>query len=300
MPVWRPHAAWLEQAVSSVLDEVGCDLELIVVDDGNPAPVADGLAIVHPRLRIIRTPHGGVSRARNAGVAAARGRYLRFVDADDAVEPGSTARLLALASGAGGIISYGATSFCDEQLRSSWVMTADVRGDAAVRCMLGRFPVRLQAMLFPRTVAQAAGPWDPALTVSEDWEWVLRALEHAPVIGDATVVVRYRRAGGGATSDLEAGRQGARVVVQRWFARHPEQRGSPLERRAKGMLAAMAGRVHLSHGEWRQGLVALFRAVALDPGAVGFEVRKSLPAVRSLMTARTQAITGRRPRGPGR
>lgn len=289
MPVWSPQPEWLARAVDSVLSESGCSVEVIVVDDGNPTPVAQGLQVNDPRLRIVRIPHGGVSRARNAGIAAARGRYLRFMDADDEAEPDSTARLLVLASVAPGVISYGATCFCDDQLRAQWVLSSKIGGDAAVKCLLGRFPVRLQSMLFPREVAESAGPWDPSLAVSEDWEWILRALEHAPVAGEATVATRYRRANRGASSDTVAGRDGARMVVDRWLARHPEHRGTPIERRAQGMLSAMAWRVHLSRGELRKGLSALLRAAALDPRAPVFEALQAVPAVRGLAAARLRA-----------
>lgn len=297
MPVWRPQSDWLEHAVASVLAEVGCRIELILVDDGNAEPVAGMLDIVDPRVRILRLAHGGVSRARNAGIAAAGGSYVRFVDADDAIEPGSTARLLSLTAGATDIISYGATCFCDEQLEGLWVLSSNVQGDAALKCLLGRFTVRLPSMLFPRAVSEKAGPWDPSLTVSEDWEWILRTLEHARVTGDATVVTRYRRAGGGATSDAQAGQRGARVVVQRWLDRHPEHRGAPIERQARGMLAAMAVRVHLSRGDLRAGLRALARAVARDPRALAAEAREALPAVRGLMAARLRPPCERRRRG---
>ena len=65
--------------------------EIIVIDDGS----SDGsLAILraweetHRQLRVITGPNGGVSRARNAGLDAAKGKYITFVDGDDTVEPG--------------------------------------------------------------------------------------------------------------------------------------------------------------------------------------------------------------------
>src|SRR5215216_4501969 len=97
MPVWRPRRDWLLQAVRSALAQRDCRLELVVVDDGNPEPVAEMLADVRrPGLRVLRIPHGGVCIARNAGIEAARGSLIRFVDADDVYEPGSTARLTRL------------------------------------------------------------------------------------------------------------------------------------------------------------------------------------------------------------
>jgi glycosyltransferase involved in cell wall biosynthesis len=60
MPVWRPRRDWLLQAVRSALAQRDCELELIVVDDGNPEPIDELLAEVRdPALRIVRAPHGG-------------------------------------------------------------------------------------------------------------------------------------------------------------------------------------------------------------------------------------------------
>lgn len=300
MPVWRPRAEWLEQAVGSVLTEIGCRLELIVVDDGNVESLAQTLPLSDPRMRILRLSHGGVSRARNAGIAAAHGRYLRFVDADDVIERGSTAQLLSLTAGKTDVITYGATCFCDEHLRPMWLMTSTVQGQAALACLLGRFTVRLQSMLFPREVVGRAGPWDSSLKVSEDWEWILRSLEHAHVRGSADVATHYRRSGIGATSDIETGRLMAAAVVERWLDRNPEFRHTSVERRARAMLAAMTARVSLSHGRLLPGLAALLRSFALDPRAPTTEAKQALPAVRGVAATRSKtavrAVLNRRPR----
>ena len=74
MPVWKPRPDWLHEAVASALAQRGCDLELVVVDDGCETPVAERLSAVQDeRLRILRVSHGGVARARNAGIEAVRG-----------------------------------------------------------------------------------------------------------------------------------------------------------------------------------------------------------------------------------
>ena len=92
MPAWRPREDWLRAAVASALDEEACPLELVVVDDGSEEPVAPLLEdVIDPRLRVVRIEHGGSAPARNAGGAASRGTHIRYVDADDVVEPGSTA-----------------------------------------------------------------------------------------------------------------------------------------------------------------------------------------------------------------
>ncbi|MDX6486176.1 MAG: hypothetical protein QOF43_1329, partial [Gaiellaceae bacterium] len=143
MAVWNPHPEWLLQAVRGVLGQQGCEIELVVVDDGCPEPVERLLEpVASERLRVVRVEHGGECRARNAGIAAARGDYIRFADADDLFEPTGTAELLALTGGRDDVIAYGATSFCDEQLQPLWTMKSRVEGDAVVPCLLGAFTIR--------------------------------------------------------------------------------------------------------------------------------------------------------------
>lgn len=64
--------------------------ELILVDDGSddssPA-ICDGYAARDSRIRVIHKENGGVSSARNAGVAAASAPFLSFLDADDLLHP---------------------------------------------------------------------------------------------------------------------------------------------------------------------------------------------------------------------
>jgi len=78
MCAWKPRGDWLHEAVAGVLAD-DSDLELIVVDDGSPERVeALSRNIEDPRLIVvskIRVEHGGLSRARNAGIS--RGRAAR-------------------------------------------------------------------------------------------------------------------------------------------------------------------------------------------------------------------------------
>ena len=67
MPAWRPHAAWLREAVEGALGQRDCQVEVLLIDDGSPHPVAELLGdFVDPRLRLIRKGHEGAAAARNA------------------------------------------------------------------------------------------------------------------------------------------------------------------------------------------------------------------------------------------
>jgi glycosyltransferase involved in cell wall biosynthesis len=279
MAVWNPRQDWLLQAITSVLAQHGCDVDLIVVDDGCPEPVDRLLTDVDDaKVRVVRIEHGGESAARNAGIAAARADHIRFVDADDVFASASTARLRQLAGERNDVISYGATMFCDSELRPLWKMTCRSEGDARVDCLLGRFTVRPGALLFPRAVVDATGAWNTDMTVSQDWDYVLRALEHATVTGERKVATYYRKHATSATANVEAGVQGARRTVDGYFERHPEQRHTRLERRAEASLEATLARVCLTRGERRAAFDTARRSLALDVRALPSELWRSLPA----------------------
>jgi glycosyltransferase involved in cell wall biosynthesis len=91
------NAAWcLGKAVDSVLAQDYRDFELIVVDDGSTDGTASVLADYGDAVRVVRQPNGGLSSARNAGIRAARGEFVAFLDADDWWLPGKLHRQVEL------------------------------------------------------------------------------------------------------------------------------------------------------------------------------------------------------------
>jgi glycosyltransferase involved in cell wall biosynthesis len=295
MPAWNPREDWLRVAVEGALGQRDCDVELIVVDDGSEKPVADLLSgLEDERMRVLRVEHGGACEARNAGIAVARGQFMRFIDTDDWITPQGTATLLRLTEGRQDLIAYGATVFCDAELRPVWTMTCDLEGDIVEDCVRMRNTSRPHAFLFPRAAVEAAGPWNSDIQVAHDWDFVLRALEHADARATRAPVTFYRRHGGGITADVAAGEEGASEAVARYFERHPEQLGTSLERRVSAALSAHAARAYATHGLLGRAVRRLLRAARLDPSAVWFEFRHSLPALWGRLRAR---IGGGRRRG---
>jgi glycosyltransferase involved in cell wall biosynthesis len=277
VPVWNPRADWLIAAVRSVLAQRGCQKELIVVDDGCPSPVEALLqGIDDKRLRVLRVEHGGASPARNAGVAAAVGDWFRFADADDVLELNSTNRLLRLVNGADDLIGYGATMWCDPDLRPLWTMASRVQGSALTACVLRRFPVRPFSAVFPRSVVEATGDWDPELRLSHDWDYLLRALEHATVRGETAIATYYRKHPSSLTN-LAAAEEGR--VVEKYFERHREQRGTQLERRVQARLEATLARAYIAKGLAKDAFAAALRSLRLDPSALLEEGWQSSPRV---------------------
>ncbi len=96
VPVYKVEA-YLDKCVGSVAGQTYRDLEIILVDDGSPdscPAMCDAWAEKDDRIRVIHKPNGGLSDARNAGMAAARGEFIAFVDSDDWIAPEMLERLL--------------------------------------------------------------------------------------------------------------------------------------------------------------------------------------------------------------
>lgn len=99
IPVYKAEK-FLVRCVESILTQSMSDLELILVDDGSPdksGEICDSLAAADSRIIVLHQKNKGVSAARNAGLDLAAGRYISFVDADDAIAPGTYYAMLAKA-----------------------------------------------------------------------------------------------------------------------------------------------------------------------------------------------------------
>ena len=81
---------YLRECIDSALAQTYSDFELILVDDGSPdncAAICDEYARKDARIRVIHKANGGLSDARNAGLDAATGKYVYFLDSDDRIAP---------------------------------------------------------------------------------------------------------------------------------------------------------------------------------------------------------------------
>lgn len=94
----------LSAAALSVLSQTERDIELIIVNDGSTdstSAEAARLALLDRRVRVINRENGGLSRARNTGMAAASGEYIAFCDADDTVDEKALQTMLCEAESSG-------------------------------------------------------------------------------------------------------------------------------------------------------------------------------------------------------
>lgn len=89
VPVYNVEK-YLEKCICSLLSQTYSNLEIILVDDGSPdacPQICDSYASKDARIKVIHKKNGGLSDARNAGIEAASGDYIAFVDSDDYIAP---------------------------------------------------------------------------------------------------------------------------------------------------------------------------------------------------------------------
>ena len=88
IPVYKVER-YLPRCIESILRQTYSNFELILIDDGTPdrsGIICDRYAEKDSRIRVIHKENGGVSTARNAGIDAAKGEWVTFVDSDDWVQ----------------------------------------------------------------------------------------------------------------------------------------------------------------------------------------------------------------------
>ena len=96
VPVYKAEA-FLKKCTDSILTQSHRDIELLLIDDGSPdrsGALCDAIAGEDSRVRVFHKENGGVSSARNLGLANATGEYIAFVDSDDWLEPDTFSLLL--------------------------------------------------------------------------------------------------------------------------------------------------------------------------------------------------------------
>ena len=147
---YRP-GAWLATALRALLDQTWPALEILVVDDASGPEFADEIARIaalDPRARVItRERNGGAYRARNLGVAEAKGEYLAFLDADDWCHPERIERQVTPLLADPGLVGTHALALrSDEDLQLAWLGYPAVRHNAcglvmpqSTRALVGSF-----------------------------------------------------------------------------------------------------------------------------------------------------------------
>ncbi|MCL4721020.1 MAG: glycosyltransferase [Gammaproteobacteria bacterium] len=280
MPVFN-GSRHIGTAIESVLGQGFADLELIVVDDGSRDGSADLAAGFGPRVRVIRQANQGSAVARNAGIAAARGAYVAFIDADDAWLPAkieTQVRYLATHPDVGLVYHRWQEWNGDPRTLAELGMQSipelpglDTEDSGWVyhRLLLDCI-VHTSTVMVRRSLLADAGGFDPKLRRGQDYDYWLRLSRLTPMHKLATTLSVYRIHAGSITLGVPDRNYAAEVIgsaLGRWGRVGPDgsAAGAVAVRRAMERHWRVYGVAHLERGDLRTARAAARRAVGYWP-----------------------------------
>jgi glycosyltransferase involved in cell wall biosynthesis len=227
----------LAATLRSVLGQGIADFEVIVVDDGSTDATASVAAHTgDPRVKVLSTSRRGASAARNAGLSAAKGRYVTFLDADDLWTPDKLgAQRDTLARNHSAAVAY------------SWTMLIDTRGGYlfAKRPSRHRGNVHRDLLtdlflgsgsniMIDRDRLRTDLRFDESLAIAEDWDFQLRLAREHEFVNVPAYQILYRLAPGSRSSQTDELDKVMHEIAQRELLL--EQDPSHLARRATAMI----------------------------------------------------------------
>lgn len=184
---------YLHRCVDSILAQDYANIELILIDDGSPdncGVICDEYAQLDSRIKVVHKKNGGLSDARNAGLAIASGEFIAFIDSDDWVASDYISTML----------KYMIETGCDicecEVVKTTGETKADTRENIKTTCY--ETVDALKALIYDKQLHQHV--WNklyrrdclkeeffPAGKTNEDEFWTYR------VFGNANKVVKVEK-----------------------------------------------------------------------------------------------------------
>ncbi len=173
------NAAWcVRRAIDSVLAQDFQGVETIVVNDGSTDDTRSVLASFGTRIRVVDKPNGGMSSARNAGIAASNGRYIAFLDADDRWLPNKLLRQVELLEHRPELAFCAATALLeDPEGRAVGIWSGSDQHSATVAdifCGHASVAGGASAVVARTALVKELGGFDPALAGAEDTDMWIR------------------------------------------------------------------------------------------------------------------------------
>jgi glycosyltransferase involved in cell wall biosynthesis len=207
------QAEYLPAAIDSALAQTYAPVEVLVVNDGSPDDTEKVALSYGDRIVYVARPNGGLSAARNTGIARARGRYLKFLDSDDHLHPEQIAwQMETLAGREDWVNLTGTRLFRDGKPEEYLDHIPSAKGLLPDLFREGDWG-GTHAWLFPASLVRVVGGFDESLRFSEDWEFFARlGLAGAKLLVDRRIGCYYRQRAGSMSAN-RAGMATARARI---------------------------------------------------------------------------------------
>ena len=192
VPVYNAEV-YLGPCLERLRSQTWPDLEIILVNDGSTdgsGQLCAAAARVDGRIRFLDRPNGGVSAARNAALAAAKGDYLQFSDSDDLLTPDATETLVRAAqvTGADLVISHffrvdGEKQAQRGHIKGERLLTRQEFAQEMVKAPANYYYGALWNKLYRRSIVEKQGlRFEEGVSWSEDFLFNLEYLRHVRLV----------------------------------------------------------------------------------------------------------------------
>ena len=211
-------ARFIGEAIDSILKQTQPPEQILIVDDGSTddtEQVVRGYS--DERIEYIKQHNAGVSAARNAGLNAARGELVTFLDADDRWRPTFIERMHGFLVGAPSVVCAFANFVrfehqTGEVLRDQFHYYRELSGPDSTRLLTserafstlvacGEIPAFTQVMMFRRSLIESIR-FEPHLKLAEDANFALKAFMQGAVVFTREILAEVRRHDSNATRDF--------------------------------------------------------------------------------------------------
>jgi glycosyltransferase involved in cell wall biosynthesis len=185
---------YLSDAIKSVLHQTYDNQEIIVVDDGSTDATPD-VAARYPGVHYVYQSNQGLSAARNAGIDAAKGAYLVFLDADDRLVPDALQigyDVMCMHPDCGFVSGHHYHIKHDGTLKTAYPQEPMQGDDPYLALLMNNYIGMHATVMYRRAVFDSVGKFDTALQACEDYDFYLRVAREYPTVRHDQIVAEYR------------------------------------------------------------------------------------------------------------
>jgi len=261
---------FLAETIESVLAQTYRNIECIVVNDGSTDNTAEIAKSFSDKIRYFEKPNGGVSSARNFGIAEARGELIAFLDADDIWLPEKIEKQVSLylEDESVGMVYCGSLDVSEDlvkTLQENPVLAQEALVEEIL--LLGSATGRIASTAVTRkSVLDTVGKFDERLSTSADADYICRLIRKAKISGISEPLTLYRVHGNQMHNNLNALEHDMNIVLDKLYSTPDLPKWvQRIKRNAYARLESTLAVGYLSKKQFRRGIRHAFAAVRFRP-----------------------------------